>query len=283
MNYILLLMIVVSMAVQQIVTKAYGEKVKGGAHSFSMGTMVFALIFFLLTSGGKLEFTLATLGYSVAFAVANCVTAIFMLLAMNEGPLSLTALILQYSLLIPTLYGLFVLGEPVSLFLLLGITLLVASIILINFDKKEEKTINLKWAIYVILMFVGNGSSSTIQKIQQTECGGAYKNEFMIVAYVVSIVILLFMMLYNERKTCISDLKQGFKYYFIRGLGIGLANFLILVLTNRMDASVMFPVISAGGIVAAFIVSITIYKEKLSLSQYIGVALGVVSLVFLNI
>ena len=137
MNYILLLLIVASVTLQQVATKSYGEKVKGGTYSFSVGTMVFALLFFVLTSGGELDFSLAIVGYSLAFAVANSVTTIFMLLAINEGPLALTSLIVQYSLLIPTLYGLFVLGESVSICLLIGITFLIASIVLINFEKKK--------------------------------------------------------------------------------------------------------------------------------------------------
>jgi len=284
MNYILLLLIVAGVTLQQVATKSYGEKVKGGTYSFSVGTMVFALLFFVLTSGGELDFSLAIVGYSLAFAVANSVTTIFMLLAINEGPLALTSLIVQYSLLIPTLYGLFVLGESVSICLLIGITFLIASIVLINFEKKkEEKKISLKWAIYSILTFVGNGSCSMIQKMQQTEFDGAYKNEFMIVAYVISIVILFGCMLSKERKQCTGDLKHGFIYYLLRGLSVGLVNFLVLVLTNRMEASVMFPVISSGGIVATFLLSVFVYREKLSLSQNIGVILGVISLVFLNI
>ena len=283
MNYILLMLVVAGVTMQQVVTKSYGAKVKGGTYSYSVGTMVFALLFFVLTSGGSFNFSFSIMGYSVAFAVATSVTIIFTLLAINEGPLALTSLLMQYSLLIPTLYGLIVLGEPISLFLIIGIVFLIISIVLINFDKKEERKINLKWVIYAILMFVGNGSCSMIQKMQQIKFDGGYKNEFMIVAYGMSIVILFVAMLCQERTTCVSDLKRGFFYYLIRGLGVGGVNFLVLVLANRMDASVMFPVISAGGIIATYLLSITIYKEKLSIFQNIGVVLGIISLVFLNI
>ena len=283
MNYILLMLVVAGVTMQQVVTKSYGAKVIGGTYSYSVGTMVFALLFFVLTSGGSFNFSFSIMGYSIAFAVATSVTIIFTLLAINEGPLALTSLMMQYSLLIPTLYGLIVLGEPISLFLIIGIVFLIISIVLINFDKKEERKINLKWVIYAILMFVGNGSCSMIQKMQQIKFDGGCKNEFMIVAYGMSIVILFVAMLCQERTTCVSDLKRGFLYYLIRGLGVGGVNFLVLVLANRMDASVMFPVISAGGIIATYLLSITIYKEKLSIFQNIGVVLGIISLVFLNI
>jgi multidrug transporter EmrE-like cation transporter len=67
------------------------------------------------------------------------------------------------------------------------------------------------------------------------------------------------------------------------GLANGGVNFLVLLLSLKMDASVMFPIISAGGILCATTLSVTVYKEKLSIVQKIGVALGVLAIVVLNI
>jgi multidrug transporter EmrE-like cation transporter len=50
-----------------------------------------------------------------------------------------------------------------------------------------------------------------------------------------------------------------------------------------MAPSVMFPVISAGGIVISFIISLVLYKEKFSIMQYIGLILGITSIVLLNL
>ena len=46
---------------------------------------------------------------------------------------------------------------------------------------------------------------------------------------------------------------------------------------------IMFPIISAGGIVMASILSLTIYKEKLSTLQKLGLMLGVLAIVVLNL
>lgn len=284
MNYILLLIIVIGLTLQQIASKSYGEKVQGGEYSFTMGTILIALFFFVLTSGGKFEFSTSYIWYSVLFAISTSVTLIFTLMAINEGPLSLSSLITQYSLLIPTAYGLLVLGEPIGTTLIIGVIFLLVSLVLINIEKKgEEKKITLKWGIYIFLAFVSNGACSTVQKVQQLECSGQYKNEFMIIAYAVSVVALAIFMLRFERKQCIQNLKQGLGQIVVRGLGLAVVNFLVMVLSNTMEASVMFPIISAGGIVMTFLVSLFLYKEKLSLLQYIGLMLGIVSIIFLNI
>ena len=50
-----------------------------------------------------------------------------------------------------------------------------------------------------------------------------------------------------------------------------------------MPASVMFPVISAGGVVLAALVSVLLYKEKLQSQQWIGMCLGTRAIVALNL
>ena len=282
-NALILLSIAVFISVQQITKKAYNQKRSSGTMSFSAASCVAALAVFLVTSGGKLHFSGEFLGYSVLFALAYSTTIITNMLAIAAGPLSLTCLISSFSLIVPTLYGILFLNEPVSTTLFIGLALLVAALILINFEEKGEKKITLKWIIYVVLAFVGNGMCSTVQKMQQTVFQGQYKNEFMIVALIISAVAIGIFALSTEKKQVLPNLKAGFWLYLICGLANGLANFFVVFLSLRVAASVMFPVISAGGIVLTFLVSLFFYKEKLSKWQILGSALGLVSVIFLNL
>lgn len=282
-NIFLLLTIVVFVSVQQVTKKAFNVKVAGGAMSFSAASCVAAVVVFLITSGGKMQFSADFLPYSLLFAVSYSVTVVTGMLAIMAGPLSLTCLVTSFSLIIPTLYGILVLQEPVSTNLFIGLGLLAVALVLINLEEKGEKKITLKWAVYVLLAFVGNGMCSTVQKVQQIACGGQYKSEFMIVALCISILSIGLVALFTEKKSAISNLKAGFWLYTICGLANGGANFLVIFLSSRMAASVMFPVISAGGIVLTFLISLFFYKEKLSKWQILGSALGLVSVIFLNL
>lgn len=282
-NALILLSIVIFVAVQQITKKAYSQKNAGGTMSFSAASCVAALAVFLVTANGKLDFTGAFLGYSALFALAYSTTIITGMLAIAAGPLSLTCLISSFSLIIPTLYGILMLNEPVSTTLFVGLGLLVAALIFINFEGKGEKKITVKWAVLVVLNFIGNGTCSTVQKMQQIHFEGQYKSEFMIVALIISAAAIGIFALVTERKQVLQNLKAGFWLYLICGIANGLANFFVVFLSLRVAASVMFPVISAGGIVLTFFVSIFFYKEKLSKWQILGSALGLVSVIFLNL
>lgn len=283
MNALLLLIIIIGVSIQQIAKKAY-NKVATGAFSFSAASALIAVTTFIVTAGGKLNFNTGVLKYSVPFAIAYSLAAVCSFLAIKTGSLSLTSLIIQYSLVIPAFYGLIALGEARNLSMVIGIILLLISLALINIGgKKDETKITFKWALFAFLSFVGNGSCSVIQKVQQLESGGLYKSELMIIAYLITVVTLMCCAFGTEKKATIPNLKKGFVWYFICGLANGVVNFLVLVMSTRMAASLMFPVISAGGIVATVLVAITIYKEKLTFNQKIALILGLAAIIILNI
>ncbi|MBR5528825.1 MAG: EamA family transporter [Clostridia bacterium] len=284
MNAIFLTLIIIGVSMQQVSKKAFNARVPGGVFGFSAASALAAAIVFLITSGGNLNFDPAIIAYSAAFATSYVTALVFSYLAVSTGSLSLSSLILQYSLIIPAFYGLVFLNEPAKTTLFIGIALLLVSVVLINLEgKTEKKTITLKWGIYALLAFVGNGACSTTQKIQQIRFDGNYKSEFMIIALIISVIVLGTIAIITEKRALIPNLKKGFVWYGMCGIFNGLSNFLVLVLSLRMAASVMFPVISAGGIAATAFISAFIYKEKMSGFQKAGLVLGIASIVMLNL
>ena len=142
-NILLLLTIVVFVSVQQVTKKAFNMKVAGGAMSFSAASCVAAVVVFLITSGGKMQFSAEFLPYSLLFAVSYSVTVVTGMLAIMAGPLSLTCLVTSFSLIVPTLYGILVLQEPVSTNLFIGLGLLaVALVVAVVISKYVGSTVH---------------------------------------------------------------------------------------------------------------------------------------------
>ena len=107
-------------------------------------------------------------------------------------------LIMSYSLIIPTMYGIAFLKEPVRMSTYIGIALLMISLFMVNM-KKENAKFSLVWIMWLIICFVGNGMCATVQKMQQLRFDGAYKSEFMIVA--LAVVIIISLAIYKEKLT----------------------------------------------------------------------------------
>lgn len=282
MKYILLALAVVTLSSQHIMKKEYDVKRKAKNQLvFSFVSVFFAMIFFLMSSGFKLEFKMEILPYSIAFAVAYSVSVIGTNVAISKGPLALSSMISSYAMLIPTAYGIIFLKEQISAFVYTGILFLIIALYLIN-AKKENRKFPLVWVFYMGMGFLGNGLCSTIQKIKQINLGPIRNNEFMILALAISLVMIGVAILFGkyDKKAMF---KGAAKYGAFVGLANGATNLLILLLTAVVPNAVLFPIVSGGAIVLTFLVSFVLYKEIPSRVQLVGYVFGAVGVVLLSI
>ena len=67
------------------------------------------------------------------------------------------------------------------------------------------------------------------------------------------------------------------------GIFNGLTNLLVLLLSTKIAASLMFPILSGGNVVLTSLVSVWGYHEKLNQRQLAGIALGVASIILLSL
>jgi drug/metabolite transporter (DMT)-like permease len=285
--------IVVAISAQHISKKAYSVRTggEGGALTFSLGSVSSALLFFVFSSGFSFDFDPSIIPYSIGFGLTYGSAVVFSFYAIKYGPLSLTSLISSYSLIIPTFYGIFFLNEETGIALYVGLLALMISLFLVNFkiSKKDgdvlgkTKKTDPRWYLFVALSFIGNGGCSTVQNVHQRSFEGKFKNEFMILALAIVAVIFAVVSLIAERKEMKRAFAKGWYFMLICGGFNGLCNLLVMLCSVLMSASVMFPIISAGGIILTAIVSILFYKEKLTRMQYAGFVLGILAIVLLNI
>lgn len=282
-NALFLSLTTIGISGQSILKKAYNVKTeRKGAFLFSAISVFAAALFFLAISRFDLHFRWEILPYAFAFALSYGAAVLMSLLAIKLGSLSLTSLITSYSLIIPTFYGLFFLDEAVGPLFYIGLSLLCISLFLMN-AKHAGARITLPWVAAVFLAFLGNGICSTVQMVQQKTFEGKYKSETMIIALLTVFLVMLALALIREKKEIAPAIKAGGLLATACGAANGLCNFLVMVLAVRMDASLMYPIISAGGILLTGLVSLLLYKEKLSREQYLALLLGTASVVLMNL
>lgn len=287
MDYLFLIIVVVCVSGQNIFIKLFNGKSKDTTNASLMYLFCMASAALLLiagVSGFQLAWHLPTFGYAMLFGLCFVGAIMGNVLAIKHGSLSLSALIVSYSLVIPTLFGFVFLDEELSLFLLVGLLLLLISLSFINRRKHEEGSrISLKWCFYIILAFGGNAMVSCVQKYHQVLYPGYYRNEFM--AYAMMFVAFLggILLLVTHKKGEKVFWKNGFLYALPAGIMNAVVNLLMMVLAVRLPASLLYPVVSAGGIVMTAVVSLGIYRERLSKQEFVGLALGILSVVFLNL
>ena len=287
-NYLLLALIVVFVTAQNILKKVYNKKCNTGVYLYSAMISFFALLFFIAVNR-EWSFRPQMLIPAAFFALAYASATVFAVVAIKYGSLAITSLVISYSLLIPCFYGIFFLGESISWLLIVGVILLAISLFLTNHEKSndlsEKKSFSLKWVIFCVLAFVGNGMCSTVQKAAGVNgFSSSDLNMIMIIALaMVAVVLFVISACTSERKEWKACFKAGTVPALASGIMNGAVNYMVLVLNTRLAASVMFPIISGGGLVLVFLYSTVIDKERFRVSQWIGFGIGLISIVLLNI
>ena len=67
------------------------------------------------------------------------------------------------------------------------------------------------------------------------------------------------------------------------GIANGLANFLTLTLAGLENASILFPIVSAGTLLGSLICGKLVFKEKLKANHYLALASGILAVIFLKL
>ncbi len=254
--------------------------------------MVGALVWIVVllgANGFSLHFTPGAIFWGVLYGVVQELFMFYKARAMNNGPVAITTLIGNCSLILSTGVGAAVWRERVSVMQLLGILLLLGALALCTY-KKPEKTgqTSKKWLIYCLLFFSLAAGVGIIFKAFSKADTGAGAGDMMIVA---AITMLLF-----------SGIKLAVRALFFKGDGrepqytgtfwvlavlSGLLscgyNRLNISLAGLFDSVIFYPCFNGGVILVSAVLSVIILREKLTKKQTLGLLLGILAVVTVGI
>ncbi|MBQ2956576.1 MAG: DMT family transporter [Clostridia bacterium] len=280
--YLLLISLPLVGCCQSISQKQYMLKEKEpNVILFSAITSLIALFFFLLTSRFDLVFDGRLVPYSLGFAVSYSAAWIGSVFAVRYGNMAISSLITSCSLIFPTTYGI-IMGETITPQIIVGVVLLFTAIVLVNLKLDPNDKFSVKWFVFAMISFLGNGACSIMQNMQKRLLGDSFTHEFMIIALSVAFVLLLVFSCATS-KNIRADFKVCLPFATTNGMANGAVNFLMLTLIGNIPNTILYPSMSALNMIAAFLLSYVVYKEKFSRLQYVGYVLGVVSIVLLNL
>ena len=301
-GYLLILVVAVLHLFESMAVKAYANRYGSGGMLMNAVIAFFAALFFLISDCINPE----TRGFNVPaamipLALINCLMFAagfyFAFLAFRVGPYGLTRLIASFSLLFTIFYGIFFLDEETTALTYIGIVMIFAALVLINYKRPvkkdatdkganeapaaQENGISLKWMIYLLIVVVSNGLIGILTRMQQIRFENACSNEFQLISIGGSFLILAILGLIIDRDKLRDVAKNGLLYGLCSGLCDGAKNFTTLAVYLYLPLSVYSPTNTGIGMVLAFLVAVFFYKEKYTLMQKIGVLLGAVAVVLL--
>lgn len=227
-----------------------------------------------------------TILFGMCYGIFLSISMYMGYVALCLGPMALTSMMISFSVMFPVLWGVLIHKENISLMQGFAFLLLISALVLVNADKFRQKhstnTNYKKWFLMVSVTCICNGACSILQKEHQTAFPSLYSREFMVAA--MGICSLIFVII-AFRKVSAQTFRQttGKWYAVLAGITNSTANFLTLVLAGLENASVLFPMISAGTIFAALLWGIIAFHEKPKVNQYAALLAGAVSIVLLKL
>ncbi len=272
---------------QSVSAKAYHQH-SGNAALFNVLKSAAALLCMLGFGLFGFQFHLPTLIYGTVFGLLLAISMYAGYRALCLGPLSFTSLISSFSIVIPILYGIFFCHEALTPWKGLGLLLVAGAICLsVKRNKKDTTYQYKKWALYVAVTFLSNGLCSVVQKMHQRAYPSKYSPEFMIFAMAVCLLAFLPTLFFGREKSEEKKEKKTVRmtvlFSLLAGVACGVANLLTILLAGRENASVMYPIISVGTILAAQVYGVIVYKERLSAFRIAALLCGIVSVVLLKL
>ena len=247
-------------------------------------------IAFLIVSKFQLSFNPAIWGYAISIMVLATINACALNMAVQRGDLSITGLLSSLSLIVTTILSIIFLNGKPSVYFIIGFFVLIVAMVLINVqfgkkkEQKEKKKFDPLWLILSILALFANGVSSFLVAKQENVFNAQYNNEIMIIAFMLSSVVTLVVAFVFEKGEKIKEGgKSALLWGALCGIALGVMNVFVLLSVAEVHASIVFPVISGGSMMLIFVASLIFFKEKYTLSQYIGFMLSIASLVLLSI
>ena len=204
---------------------------------------------------------------------------------LKHGPTALSALINNMSLIVTTIWGFFFWGAEVTPLVIIGLVLVICSITLCLYSKNTDgRGFSLKWLFYVSLSLIGNAGCAIVQRTQQMDFGGQHGNMLMLFATGISAVTCIIFYLKSDRTDSGIMLKTSWWVPVLAGICNLVLNLLVMLMAGTtLSTSLIYPVISVGGLAVVTVFSLFVFKEKMRPSQWVGVGVGAVAVLLLSI
>ncbi len=287
--YLLLLGSILAAALNGVVLKKYGAMTSETVFGFNL---ICSLVWFLLllaVNGFHVHSSFVTVGFGILYGITQALFVLFKTLAIGSGPVSVTTLIGNSSVILTVIVCFLIWGEAVSPIDIPGLLLLSFAIILCVKQESAEKS-TLKWRLYAAVFFVLASAVGITFKAFSKTSGSKRSADMLIVASLVmlSIYTLISILLQHKAKSpSYSDEKKQLKTFLISAVGCGalscIYNRLNIYLTGILPAVVFFPAFNGGVILLSTVLSRAFCKENISKRQAVGILLGITAICIIGI
>jgi drug/metabolite transporter (DMT)-like permease len=289
-DIVMLITSMVACLTASVLNKVFSQKANLGLFGTFLFTgvasLVSALVLFL--TGGLGQVSLFTVLLALAFGVVNASQTVATIVALRYGPLSYTSVIVSLSTIVTALSGFLFFSEGLSWPHIVGTVMILATFVLAVEKGKDEKKAGMKWFLLTMISFFACGGVGLMQKTHQSSAFKEELNGFLIIAFAFSFLFSLIaaLVLLPKQKEAVKAVSRKMWIFLavitvVAGVAVSLNHKFNLYLSGVMPSAVFFPLVNGVQLIAATLVSFFLFRERLSVKQWIGMAIGAAAVIIL--
>jgi drug/metabolite transporter (DMT)-like permease len=267
------------------------EQVKGASSLFNLIQIVVILFTWGILYFADYSFEASVLWYALLFGVLYFLGNIGYMLAIKNGPLFLSNLFLNLSSVSLVVWGFFFWGAKVNALVIIALIMVVLSVFLCMYKKKEKQDpdekrekITLKWIVYMIMAFVGNAGVGIVSRTQQMVYNGQHGNMLMFYGTMIAVIVSVVDFIRVDKADFAKIEKKQSAYPVLAGVTNFIVNLLgLYFVSTPLSTNIIYPVLGVGCLMLVTIASKFIFKEKMAKVQWAGVIVGAVAIALLSI
>lgn len=225
--------------------------------------------------------------YTVALGALFIIVFNLMATTTQRSGLSVVSVATKMALVIPIGFGLWYYQEPLGPFKAIGIILALAAVYLVSVKNRSGVILQNRNLMFPVLVFFGSGLIDTSLNFLQNDfikdksLIPLFSSTIFMTAGVIGIMVLVVQkikgVLFLEYKNIIAGVVLGIPNYFS-------IYFLVKALrSNLLDSSGIFTINNVAIVIISTLLGIVFFKEQLSLKNWIGIILAVISIALVSL
>lgn len=246
----------------------------------------YLVAFFIGYKGSKVQINLAEI-YNQPWFLGAFLLGFLFILAFNimaitaqKNGLSVASVAGKMSVVIPVVFGVFMYKESLGGIKIIGILLALVAVYLTSV-KNTNKPTQKKHLLYPILLFLGSGIiDASIKYTETTYVQDNVVSLFSATIFMFAFLFGILLLLYKKFTTNVNfEIKN-----IVGGIILGIPNyfsidFLLRALkTKGLESSTLFTINNVSIVLLTTILGVLLFKEKLQLKNWIGIALAIISI-----
>lgn len=209
--------------------------------------------------------------WGAIYGVTQALFILFKTEAMNSGPVAVTTLFGNSSLIVSIAACYFIWKEPVLIADGVGVACLLVGMFLIS-HKKSGGRYGKKWPLYVFFFLVFASAVGVVFKAF-SKGSTADARQMMLAAAIVMLAFYSAASVFTS-KGKIAPLCEGRGFILLAllsGLLSCLYNYFNVFLSGALDAVIFFPIFNGGVIILSTVLSVLFLRERLTVKQILGI------------